>query len=76
MPKNIRLNSAHYFIMKIPRKQEIQHIAFNHSSNINFRDFMNLCKKYTAKPYSSLVINAALAPDNPLRFRKNLVKRI
>ena len=28
---NIRLNSLHYFIMKIPNKQELQHIAFNHS---------------------------------------------
>ena len=30
IPKNIRLNSAHYFIMKIPNKQELQQTAFNH----------------------------------------------
>ena len=28
----------HYFIIKIPNKQEIQQIAFNHSSDIGFRD--------------------------------------
>ena len=37
---------------------------------------MNLYKKCTAKPYSSLVIDATLASDNPLRFRKNLSERI
>ena len=42
VPKNIRLNSTHYFIMKIPNKQELQQIAFNHSSDIEFQDFMNL----------------------------------
>ena len=42
--KNIRLNSAHCFITKIPNKQEVQQIAFNHSSNIDFQDFINLYK--------------------------------
>ena len=30
VPKNIRLNSTHYFIMKIPKKLKLQQIAFNH----------------------------------------------
>ena len=42
--KNIRLNSTHYFIMKIPNKQELQQTAFSHSSDINFKEFMNLYK--------------------------------
>ena len=42
MPKNIKLNSGHYFIMKILHKRELQQIAFNHSSDIDFKDFMNL----------------------------------
>ena len=37
VPKNIRLNSTHCFIMKIPNKREIQQIAFNHSSDIEFK---------------------------------------
>ena len=36
VPKNIRLNSTHYFVMKIPSKKELQQIAFNHSSDIDF----------------------------------------
>ena len=62
--------------MKIPNKQELQQIAFNHSSDIDFKDFMNLYKKCTEKPNSFLVTDATLASDNPLRFRKNLSERI
>ena len=51
----------HYFIMKFPNKRELQQIAFNHLSDIDFKDFMNLFKKCTAKPYSILVIDATLA---------------
>ena len=58
--------------MKIPNKRELQTIAFNHSSDINFQDFMNLCKKFTTNPCSFLVNDATLASDNPLYFRKNL----
>ena len=61
VPKNIRLNSTHYFVMKIPNKRELQQIAFNHSSDIDFQDFMNLYKKSTAKPYSFFVIDTTLA---------------
>ena len=41
----------HYFAEKIPSKRELQLIAFNHSSNIDFKDFLNLYKKCTAKQY-------------------------
>ena len=64
----IRLNSMPYFNLKIPNKLELQHIAF--------KDFINLYKKYTAKPFYFLVIDATLALGNPLRFRKNISERI
>ena len=76
VPKNIRLNYVHYFIIKIPNKQELQEIAFNHSSDIDFEGFMNLYKQCTANPYSFLVIDPTLASDNPSRFRKNLLEII
>ena len=44
VPNNIRLNSAYYFVMKIPNERELQQTAFNHSSDIVFQDFMNLYK--------------------------------
>ena len=65
-----------YIVMKILNKRELQQIAFNHSSDIDFKDFMNLYKKFTAKPYSFLVIDTTVVSDNPSRFRKNLLERI
>ena len=58
--------------MKIPNKKELQQIALNHSSDINFKDFIKIYKKYTAEPYSYLVNDATLVSDNPFRFSKNL----
>ena len=75
-PKNIKLNSQHYFVMKFPNKGDLQKTTFNHSSNIEFQDFMNLYKKSSTKPYSFLVIDTTLALDDPLLFRKNLSERI
>ena len=73
LPEDVRLNSTHFCIMKIPNKRELQQIALNHSSDINFKDFMNIYKKYTAKPYSFLVNDTTLPSDDPLSFRKNLL---
>ena len=73
VPKDVRLNSTHFFIMKIPNKRELQPIALNHSSDIDFKDFMKIFKNYTAEPYSFLVNDTTLPSDDPLRFRKNLL---
>ena len=73
MPKPIRQNATHYFIMKIPNKKELQQIASNHSSDIDFKDFMKLYKDYTKEPFSFLVNDTILSSDNPSRFRKNLI---
>ena len=73
VPKDVRLNSTHFFIMKTPNKRELQQIALNHSSYIDFKDFMKIYKKCTAAPYSFLVNYTILPSDDPLRFRKNLL---
>ena len=73
VPKDVRLNSTHFFIMKIPNKRELQQIALNHSSDIDFKDFMNIYKKSTKEPYTFLVNDTTLSSDNHLRFRKNLL---
>ena len=74
VPKDVRLNSTHFFIMKIPNTRELQQIALNYSSDTDFKDFMKIYKKYTAEPYSFLVDDTTLPSDDPLRFRKNLLK--
>ena len=61
--------------MKIPNKRELRQIAVNHSSDINFKDFIKIYKNCTTEPYSFLVNDDTLASDNPLRFRKSLFNR-
>ena len=51
VPKTIRLNATHYFIMNIPNKRELQQIASNHSFDIDFKNLMKLYKEYTKEPY-------------------------
>ena len=61
--------------MKIPNKRELQQIALiNRLSDIDFKDFMKIYKKCTAEPYSFLVNDTTLSSDDPLRFRKKLLK--
>ena len=76
VPKTFRLNWTHSFLIKIPKKRELQQIAFNHLSDIDIEDFMNLYRKYTVKSYYFLVIDTSLATDNYSRFRKNLLEGI
>ena len=59
--------------MKIPNKRELQQIASNHLSDIEFKNLTKLYKDYTREPLSFLVNNTTLPSENPLRFRKNLL---
>ena len=72
VPKDVRLNSTHFFIMKIPNKRELQQIALNHSSDIDFKDFIKIYKKCGKEPYSFLVNDTTLQSSDPLKFRHNL----
>ena len=76
MPKDVRLNSTHFFIIKIPNKKELQQIALNHSSDIDFKNFIKIHRKCTAEPYSFLVNDTTLSSDYYLRFRKKILKEI
>ena len=72
VPKDVRLNTTHFFIMKISKNEELQQVALNHSSDIDFKDFIKIYKKCTDEPYLFLVDDTTLTSNNPLRFRKNL----
>ena len=62
--------------MEIPNKRELRQIAFNHSSDIDFKDFVDFYKKCTEKAYSFLVLDTTLASNSSLYFRKNLLEKI
>ena len=70
VPKDVRNNSTHFFIIEILNKRELQQIAINHLSDINSKDFIEIYRKCTDKRYSFLVIDTTLPSNNLLRFRK------
>ena len=72
VPKDVKLNSTHYLIMKINNKRELQNIAINHSADIDYKDFMKIYRECTKEPYNFLTIDTTLPASDPLRFRKNL----
>ena len=72
VPKDVRLNSTHYLIMKINNKRELQNIAINHSADIDYKDFIKIYRECTKEPYNFLTIDTTLPSSNSLRFRKNL----
>ena len=76
VPKDVRLNSTHYSIMKINNKKELQNIAINHSADIDYKDFMNIYSECTKEPFYFLTIDTTLPASNPLRFRKNLFESL
>ena len=52
VPKDVKLNTTHFFITKILSKTELQQTAINHSSDIRIEDFVDIYGKCTAEPYS------------------------
>ena len=72
VPKDVRLNIIHYFIIKINNRWELQNIAFNHSADIDYKDFMEIYKECIKEPFNFLTIDTMLPASNPLKFRKKL----
>ena len=72
VPKDVRLNSTHYLIMKINNRKELQNIAINHSVDIDYQDFITIYRECTKGQYNFLTIDTALSASNTLRLRKNL----
>ena len=68
VPKDVRLNSTHYLIMKINNKRELQNIAINHSADIDYKDFMKIYRECTKEPFNFLTIDTTLPASNPLKF--------
>ena len=76
IPKDVRLNSTHYLIMKINNKRELQNIAINHSADIDYKDFMKIYRECTKEPFNFLTTDTTLPACDPLRCRKNLFESL
>ena len=53
VPKDVRLNSTHFFVLN---KRKLQQIALNHSSDINSKDFIKIYKKCTAVRLHQIIL--------------------
>ena len=76
VPKDVRLNSTHYLIMKINNKRELQNIARNHSADIDYKDFVKIYRKCTKESFNFLMIDTMLPASAPLRFRQDLFESL
>ena len=76
VPKDVRLNSTHYLIMKISSRKELQNIAIYHSADIDYKDFMKIYRECTKEPYNFLTIDTTVPASNLLRFRKKLFESL
>ena len=72
VPKDVRLKSTHYLILKINNRKEFKNIAINHSADIDYQDFMKIYREFTKEPNSFLAIDTTLPASNLLRFTRNL----
>ena len=72
MLKDVTLNSTHYFIIKILNKKELSQIAINHSSDIDFKEFIKIYKKCTAENYSFLINYTFFISNTYTRFKSNI----
>ena len=70
VPKEARLNSTHYLIMKINNRKNLQQIVIAHLADIDYKDFLKIYRNCTKEPYSFLTIDTTLPADSPMRLRK------
>ena len=71
-PKDARLNSTHYILMKMGNKKELKSIAEENSGHLDFKDFLKIYNHYTDKPYSFMMVDAR--PTACVTFKKNFDK--
>ena len=65
--KDVRLNSAHYILVKLNNKRELQNLAINHSADIDYKDFIKIYRVCTKETFNFLTIDTT--KDN--KFIKN-----
>ena len=71
VPKEARLSSTHYLMMKIHNRRELQQITINHSEDIDYTDFLKTYRNCPKESYSFFTIDTTLPANNPMRFRND-----
>ena len=73
-PKDARLYSTHYMLMKIGNKKELKSIAEENSGHLDFKDFLKIYNYCTKDPYSFMMVDTR--PTACITFKKNFNESI
>ena len=73
-PKDARLNSTHYMLMKKGNKKELKSIAEENSGHLDLKYFLKIYNYCTDKPYSFMMVDTR--PTARVTFKKNFDKPI
>ena len=73
-PKDARLNSTHYILMKIGNRKELKSIAEKNSGHLDFKDFLKIYNYCSKEPYSFMMVNTR--PTARVTFKKNFDESI
>ena len=73
-PKDARLSTTHYILMKIGSKRELKYIAEEKLGNLDYKDFLKIYNYCIKEPYSFLMIDTS--PTTTITFKKNFNKPI
>ena len=73
IPKDAKLNSTHYILMKIDNKKELKSIAEEKSGHLDYRDFLKMYNYCTKEPYSFMMID--VRPTATITFKKTLISQ-
>ena len=68
-PKDARLNSTHYILMKIGNKKELKSIAEENSRHLDFKNFLKIYNYCTNEPYLFMMVDTR--PTTRVAFKKN-----
>ena len=68
-PKDSRLNSTHYILMKICSKEQLKSITEEKSGHLDYKDFFKMYNYCTKEPYLFMTIDAR--PTATIPFKKN-----
>ena len=68
-PKDARLNSTHYILMKMGNKNELKSIAEENSGHLDFKEFLKIYNHCTRDPYSFMIVDTR--PTARVTFKKN-----
>ena len=68
-PKDARLNSTYYILMKIGNKKDLKSIAEENSGHLDFQNFLKIYNYCMREPYSFMMVDTR--PTARVTFKKN-----